>query len=127
MVELGSGGLSRALRRIDGLTSNAVTAVVLAVAVLTGITVIAATGFRQLWVNAFAVVAGGITLIMVFVIQHTQSREQTATQLKLDELIRALPSADDHLVRVEAAGDEELDELEQRHTEHHQSLRDSNG
>lgn len=127
MVELGSGGLSRALRRIDGLTSNAVTAVVLAVAVVTGITVIAATGFRQLWVNAFAVVSGGVTLIMVFVIQHTQSREQTATQLKLDELIRALPSADDHLVRVEAAGDEELDELEQRHTAHHQSIRDRGG
>ena len=127
MVELGRGGLSRVLRRIDGLTSNAVTAVLLAAAVLTGITVIAATGFRQLWVNAFAVFAGGITLIMVFVIQHTQSREQMATQLKLDELIRALPLADDHLVRVEAAGDEELDQLEQRQTEHHHSVRDSEG
>ena len=30
---------------------------------------------------------------MVFVIQHTQSRQQVATQLKLDELIRATREA----------------------------------
>ena len=46
-----------------------------------------------------------MTTIMVFTIQHTQSREQAATQLKLDELIRALPGADDHLVHVEAGAD----------------------
>lgn len=65
----------------------------------------------------------GVTLVMVFVIQHTQSREQTATQLKLDELIRALPKADGDLVHVEAGQDEELADLERRQTAHHQSLR----
>ena len=60
---------------------------------------------------------------MVFVIQHTQSREQAAVQLKLDELIRAMPQADDHLVHVEVGADEELVELEHRHLEHHRSLR----
>jgi low affinity Fe/Cu permease len=60
---------------------------------------------------------------MVFTIQHTQSREQAATQLKLDELIRALPGADDHLVHVEAGRDDELESIEQRHLEHHSSVR----
>jgi low affinity Fe/Cu permease len=60
---------------------------------------------------------------MVFTIQHTQSREQAATQLKLDELIRALPGADDHLVHVESGPDDELAELEQRHLEHHVAIR----
>ncbi len=60
---------------------------------------------------------------MVFTIQHTQSREQAATQLKLDELIRALPGADDHLVHVESGADEELAELEQRQVDHHISIR----
>ena len=61
---------------------------------------------------------------MVFVIQHTQSREQAATQLKLDELNRALPQADDRFVRVEAGSDTELVELEQRHFEHHEAVRE---
>ena len=61
---------------------------------------------------------------MVFVLQHTQRREQTAVQLKLNELVRALPRADDHLIGVEASSDGELVELEQTQREHHASLRD---
>ena len=72
---------------------------------------------------AFAAVCAGVTTIMVFTIQHTQTREQAATQLKLDELIRALPGADDHLVHVESGADAELAELEQRQVDHHLSLR----
>jgi len=57
------------------------------------------------------------------VLHHTQRREQVATQLKLDELIRAFPQADDHYVRVQAAADEEVQELEARHMEHHRATR----
>jgi low affinity Fe/Cu permease len=73
-----------------------------------------AFGVPDSWLAKFSAGAAGITLVMVFVIQHTQSREQLATQLKLDELIRALPQADDHLVHVEDGSDDELRELEQR-------------
>jgi len=52
---------------------------------------------------------------MLFIIQHTQSRQQTATQLKLDELIRAIPEADDLLVHIETAKEAELIEREQDH------------
>jgi low affinity Fe/Cu permease len=95
------------------------------VAVITAavIVALAATDFPAYWASAFSVAVASITLVMVFIIQHTQGREQTAAQLKLDELIRALPRADDHLVRVEAAQDEELADIEQRHTEHHESVR----
>ena len=44
-----------------------------------------------------------ITFLMVFVIQHTQARQTAATQLKLDELIRASARADDGLIAVEEA------------------------
>jgi len=45
---------------------------------------------------------------MVFVVQHTQARQQRATQRKLDEILRALPSADNSLLTLEHASDAEL-------------------
>jgi low affinity Fe/Cu permease len=61
---------------------------------------------------------------MLFVIQHTQSRQQIATQLKLDELILASPRADDLLVKIENSEDSELIEREQNHVVHHEALRE---
>jgi len=43
----------------------------------------------------FAAVAGAVTLVMVFVLQHTQTRQQEALHHKLDEVLHALPEADD--------------------------------
>lgn len=121
--DTGQAQLSRFLRAIDALTSKAGAAAAIALAVAAAVIGITAGGFEEPWTSAFSVTAAGITLVMVFVIQHTQSREQTATQLKLNEIIRALPQADDHLVHVEAGEDEELEDLERRHTAHHESLR----
>jgi low affinity Fe/Cu permease len=45
---------------------------------------------------------------MVFVIQHTQARQQSATQRKLDEILRALPEADNALITLEHASEGEL-------------------
>ena len=51
---------------------------------------------------------------MVFVIQASQNREARATQLKLDELIRAMKGADNELIDLEEASDETV-ELQQAH------------
>ena len=80
--------------------------------------------FPGRWETGFSTVAAAITLIMVFAIQHTQSRQQKVTQLKLDELIRALPRADDLLVHIEAADDQELVERELDQLEHHTAIRE---
>jgi hypothetical protein len=45
---------------------------------------------------------------LVFVIQHTQAREQMVTQRKLDEILRALPHADNALIAFEEVSDDEL-------------------
>jgi len=84
---------------------------------------LAIAGFPQTWETTFAAACAAVTTVMVFTIQHTQSREQAATQVKLDELIRAMPRADDRLVHVESGSDEELAEIEQRQIEHHISIR----
>ncbi len=119
----GSNPLSRGVREVDRVTSKPITAVVVAVIVVAFAIALAIAGFPETWETAFAAACAAVTTIMVFTIQHTQSREQAATQLKLDELIRALPGADDHLVHVEAGADDEMAHLEQRHLEHHRSVR----
>ncbi len=52
-----------------------------------------------------------ITFLMVFLIQNTQNRDAKATQLKLDELIRAVKGARNSLVNIEDLSDEELEKL----------------
>ena len=70
-----------------------------------------AAGFPQWWQTALYSVAGSVTLLMVFVIQHTNERQTAATQRKLDELIRSSAHADDHLIAVEEAFAIAADEL----------------
>ncbi|MEA9987248.1 low affinity iron permease family protein [Subtercola sp. RTI3] len=67
--------------------------------------------FPGWWDNVLYIVSSSVTLIMVFAIQHTQSRQQSATQRKLDEILRAMPGADDRLIAVEQAPDGELEAL----------------
>jgi low affinity Fe/Cu permease len=52
-----------------------------------------------------------VTFLMVFLIQHTQNRDARVTQLKLDELIRAVSAARNELVDMEDLSDDELRRL----------------
>jgi low affinity Fe/Cu permease len=116
--------LSRFLHQVGDLTSRPGCALVVAgMVVIFGI-ILAVSGFPPNWEAGFSAVAAAITLIMLFVIQHTQSRHQLALQLKLDELIRSSPIADDQLVRIEVADDAELDERARDQQTLHESLRD---
>ena len=69
-------------------------------------------GFPMVWVNTFEVTVSTVTLLMVFTIQHTQGREQVATQRKLDELLRATPGAAEALMMLEEAPREFMMEVE---------------
>jgi low affinity Fe/Cu permease len=115
--------LSRALQRLDRIIAHSAATGVIGFVVGAFAVALVIAGFPESWEVAFSTIAAAVTLVMVFVLHHTQRREQVATQLKLDELIRALPQADDHYVRVQAAADEEVEELEQRHLEHHRATR----
>jgi len=48
---------------------------------------------------------------MLFVIQHLQARDRTVMQRKLDEILRSLPNADNRVIAVEEAPDDELEAL----------------
>jgi len=115
---------SRILHWIGDVTSrSAATALVIILLAIFGV-FLATYGFPGTWEAAFSTVVGSVTLVMLFVIQHTQGRHQLVLQLKLDELIRTSPHADDLLVRLEVADDAELIQVERNQLAHHESVRE---
>ena len=102
---------SRLLHRVGEASSHAAAGISAAAAVLAWTVVGIMVGFSLWWQTVLYSVSSSVTLVMVFAIQHTQSRQQSATQRKLDELLRAQPAADNSLIAVEEAPDEELEAL----------------
>jgi low affinity Fe/Cu permease len=64
----------------------------------------------QLFINTTTTV---VTFWMVFVIQASSNRQAKATQLKLDEIIRAIGEARNEFISLDHATDERLEEAEQ--------------
>lgn len=104
---------SRLLHRIDHLSSLPSVAVAVIAIVIASVAIGVGLGFPVGWYSGFGTAASAITLLMVFAIQHTQAREQAATQRKLDELIRALPGASEKLMMLEEAPKDFLQEVEE--------------
>ena len=94
---------SRSLYKIEHYTFLPAVALAFTAIVVVSVIGIVAHDFPGHWVAAFEISVSSLTLVMVFAIQHTQGREQAATQRKLDELIRALPGADESLMMLEEA------------------------
>lgn len=68
------------------------------------------------WSDRWAlVIAAGTsiaTFLMVFLIQNTQNRDSRAINLKLNELIRAMDSAQNQMIDIERLSDLELDAMQ---------------
>jgi low affinity Fe/Cu permease len=58
-----------------------------------------------------------VTFLMVFLIQNTQNRDSKATQIKLDEIIRALKGAHNALLDLEELSEEDLQKIRTRYIE----------
>jgi low affinity Fe/Cu permease len=117
--------ISKILRWLGEVTSKAGATMMVALVLIVFLVILGIKGFPTTWLTTFGAIADVITLIMLFVIQHTQSRHQLVLQLKLDELIRANPRADDRVVKLEVATDDELADREREQLAHHESLRES--
>src|SRR5436190_24267970 len=61
-----------------------------------------------------------ITFLIVFLIQNTQNRQDTAIQLKLDELLKGVKGARTSMVNIESLSDEELERLHKQFERLHQ-------
>lgn len=114
---------SRILQSLDRLTSRVSTALIIVVVLVAFNVELAVRGFPDRWQIIYSTVTNTAVVILLFALKHTDNRQQTALQLKLDELIRALPSADNHLVQIEHAAEKELGEREREQIAVHESLR----
>ena len=61
----------------------------------------------QLLINTFTTI---ITFLMVFLIQSAQNRDTRALHIKLDDLLCSIQKADDKLINIEDATDDEITE-----------------
>jgi low affinity Fe/Cu permease len=104
--------LSRILYKLEHYSALPAVALAIGSGVVILVAVIAVLRFPSRWVAAFEVAVSGVTVIMVFAILHIQGREQAATQRKLDELLHALPGADESLMMLEEASPEDMLEIE---------------
>lgn len=115
--------MSRVLQSLDAITSRASATVVVVIILLTFNVILASRGFPTSWQVAFTTVSNTVILIFLFSFKHTEHRGLAALQLKLDEVIRAIPAADDHLVQIERAEESEIGAREEEQISVHESLR----
>ena len=102
---------SRALHRVGDLSAHSAAGLSAGISASGWFVVGLFTGFPSWWQTVLYSVSSSITLVMVFAIQHTQSRQQSAVQRKLDELLRTQPAADGRLIAAEHGPEGELDAL----------------
>jgi low affinity Fe/Cu permease len=72
-------------------------------------------GFSDTWQLVINTGTTIVTFLMVFLIQNTQNRDAIATQVKLDELIRAIEGAHNALLDLEELDDDILDQVRRRY------------
>lgn len=77
-------------------------------------------GFSDTWQLVINTSTTIITFLIVFLIQNTQNRDARALHLKLDELLRAVHGARNHLIDLEDLTDKELADLQHQFEQYHQ-------
>jgi low affinity Fe/Cu permease len=115
---------SRWTHRLGDATTHSNASIGALVAVVAWAVVGACFDFPGWWATSLYAVTSAATLVMVFIVQHTQARLEIATQRKLDELLRALPEADNRLIAAEVASDAELADIGEAHLEERRSVVD---
>jgi low affinity Fe/Cu permease len=68
--------------------------------------------FSDTWQLVINTATTIVTFLMVFVIQATTNREAKSTQIKLDELIRAVHGARNAIIATDLIPEKEVEELE---------------
>ena len=106
-------GLSKFFNRFSNIITKATGKPIAFITAFLIIIIWAITGpifhFSDTWQLVINTGTTIITFLMVFVIQHSQNKDTTAIQLKLNELIASNCDASNRLVAIEDLTEEELD------------------
>jgi low affinity Fe/Cu permease len=113
---------SRWTHRLGDATTHSNASIGVLGAVVGWLAIGVAFDFPEWWSTTLFTATSMATLVMVFIVQHTQARLEIATQRKLDELLRALPGASNRLIAAEVASDAELADIAERHLEERRSV-----
>ncbi len=103
---------SNAARHISRLLGSAWAFAVAVAVIVTWAVSGPAFAFSDTWQLVINTSTTIVTFLMVFLIQNTQNRDSLALQLKLDELLAALPEPRTNLVDLEDLPEAELRRLE---------------
>lgn len=68
-------------------------------------------GFSDTWQLVVNTTTTIITFLIVFLIQNSQNRDAAAMQAKLDELIRAMPTARNEFIGIEHLADHQVEAI----------------
>ncbi len=67
--------------------------------------------FSDRWQVSVQTATAVITFLMIFCVQHTQSKDDAPMQVKLDELLRTVGPARNDLIGIERSERHEMQEL----------------
>lgn len=105
---------SRLLHRVGEIVGHSNAGMVAATGILIWAVIGILSRFPSWWETTLYAVTASTTFVMVFVIQHTQTRQISAMQRKLDELVRTHDRANDALIAAEEAPDDEIEAMTDR-------------
>lgn len=101
-------GFAKVATKVSDATGSAWTFTLAALVIIGWVVTGPMFGFSDTWqliANTFTTI---VTFLMVFLIQNTQNRDAKATQLKLDELIRAVREARNEFIGAESEPEEQM-------------------
>lgn len=110
-MERAFSGLAAAIAHAAGSAWAAIAAVALVVAwALAG----------SAWAAAFSICTSVVTFLMLFVILATQNRDTAALHVKLNELVRAIDTARNQYIGIEAKTEAEIKTMDVTPSVHRQ-------
>ena len=110
-----AGAFTRFARMFARLAGRPIAVIAASLIVIIWVAVGPIYHFSDTWLLAINTATTVITFLMVFLIQHSQTRDTAAIQLKLSEILLAMEGTANRIAAIEHASDEELALLQEEY------------